>query len=81
MRIFRVSDFLPDITQQIHSLRASGVISFHVVCAAGVEARAFRKSPGILCAASFLVIRSFYHFFLSPKYSVSFIISSLIVFE
>jgi hypothetical protein len=29
MRMFRVSDFLPDVTQHIHSLRASGVISFH----------------------------------------------------
>ncbi len=44
-----VSNFLPDVTQHIHSLRASGVISFHRLSVTGLEARAFRKSVGILC--------------------------------
>ena len=52
-----VSGFLFDITQQIHSLRASGVISFHAVLAAGVEVIAFRKSDGILCIKG--VLKSF----------------------
>jgi hypothetical protein len=46
-----VSGFLTEITQQIHSLRASGVISSHFACAAGSEMRAFRKSAGIVCTA------------------------------
>ena len=59
MRIFLVSAFLPDITQQIHSLRASGVILPHTAFAALEEARAFRRSAGILCT-TLLVIRLFY---------------------
>src|SRR3989338_6926538 len=47
--ILLVSTFLPDVTQQIHSLRASGVISSHTARAAGVPLSAFRKSLGILC--------------------------------
>ena len=46
-----VSGFLTEITQQIHSLRASGVISSHLARAAGSEVRAFRKSAGTLCSA------------------------------
>ena len=46
---FLVSGFLTDTTQQIHSLRASGVISSHFSRAAGSEIRVFRKSAGILC--------------------------------
>lgn len=49
MRIFLVSAFFPDMTQQIHSLRARGVMSFHIANAAGVEASAIRKSCGMLC--------------------------------
>ena len=64
MRIPLVSDFLPDVTQQIHSLRASGVISAHAILAALEEVRAFRKSAGTLCTApmsmSFLTIRLLY---------------------
>ena len=45
-----VSSCLADVIQQIHSLRASGVISSHRESALGSEARAFRKSTGILCA-------------------------------
>ena len=43
--------FCMEITQQIHSLRASGVISFHFARAAGSEMRIFRKSAGTLCTA------------------------------
>jgi len=61
MRMFLVSVFLPDVTQQTHSLRASGVISSHTARAAGEEARTFRKSAGTLCTIAveipFLVIR------------------------
>ena len=55
-----VSGFLTEITQQIHSLRASGVMSSHFARAAGSEMRTFRKSAGTLCTAqgeiAFLVI-------------------------
>ena len=46
-----VSGFLTEITQQIHSLRASGVISSHFARATGSEMRTFRKSTGTLCTA------------------------------
>ncbi len=46
MRIARVSAFLPDITQQIHSLRASGVMSSHNARSFGEAESAFRKSAG-----------------------------------
>ena len=49
MRRFRVSSFLADVTQQIHSFRASGVISAHKLFAAALDAMAFRKSAGSLC--------------------------------
>src|SRR3989344_9370371 len=49
VRILLVSAFLPDVTQQIHSLRARGVISSHTARAAGEATRTFRKSSGILC--------------------------------
>src|SRR5246500_3603148 len=51
MCCLRVSGFLTEITQQIHSLRASGVISSHFARAAGSERRTLRKSPGTLCTA------------------------------
>src|SRR3989344_7537109 len=67
IRIPLVSAFLSDVTQQIHSLRASGVISSHVVRTAGEEVMAFRKSSGILCttppAILLLVMRLFYQIF------------------
>ena len=60
-----VSGFLTEITQQIHSLRASGVISSHLARAAGSEVRAFRKSAGTLCTApaetAFLVMDFILH--------------------
>jgi len=37
------------MTQQIHSLRASGVISSQAALATGEEVRTFRKSAGTLC--------------------------------
>src|SRR5258708_40348476 len=46
-----VSGFLTEITQQIHSLRASGVMSSHFACATESEMRAFLKSAGTLCTA------------------------------
>ena len=48
MRCLRVSSFLPDVTQQIHSLRASGVISAHRLLAAASDSMALRKSEGSL---------------------------------
>lgn len=64
--MFLVSASFPDVTQQIHSLRASGVVSSHVASAFGVDARASFKSAGSLCIVGipseipFLVIRLFY---------------------
>jgi hypothetical protein len=46
-----VSGLLTEITQQIHSFRASGVISSHFSRATGSEIRTFRKSAGTLCTA------------------------------
>ena len=46
-----VSGFLTEMTQQIHSLRASGVMSSHRARATGSEMRTFRKSAGMLCTA------------------------------
>jgi hypothetical protein len=63
-----VSGFLTEITQQIHSLRASGVISSHFVRAAGSETRALRKSAGTLwttLAESFFVMALLYTRFLT----------------
>ena len=60
IRRLLVSGFLADSIQQIHSLRASGVISSHAASDAGEEIRIFRKSSGTLCTTpaeiSFLVI-------------------------
>lgn len=46
-----VSGFLTEMTQQIHSLRASGVISSHFARAIASDVSAFRKSAGTLCTA------------------------------
>src|SRR5258708_14581114 len=46
-----VSGLLTEMTQQIHSLRASGVISSHFARAAGSEMRTFRKFAGTACTA------------------------------
>jgi hypothetical protein len=46
-----VFGLLTEMTQQIHSLRASGVISSHFARAAGSEMRTLRKSAGTACTA------------------------------
>jgi hypothetical protein len=49
MRRLLVSSFLADVTQHIHSLRASGVILAHTSVTAASDSIALRKSAGILC--------------------------------
>ena len=49
MRRLLVSSFLADVTQQIHSLRARGVMSAHTPFATESASIAERKSAGILC--------------------------------
>ena len=49
MRRFLVSSFLADVTQQIHSFRASGVISTQRLFAVALDSMASRKSAGSLC--------------------------------
>jgi len=44
-----VSSFLTEMVQQIHSLRASGVMSSHATRALESDASAFRRSAGRLC--------------------------------
>jgi hypothetical protein len=44
-----VSSFLTEMVQQIHSLRASGVMSSHGARAFASDASAFRRSAGRLC--------------------------------
>jgi hypothetical protein len=44
-----VSSFLTEMVQQIHSLRASGVMSSHAVRACTSDARAVRRSAGSSC--------------------------------
>ena len=62
-----VSGFLAEVTQQIHSLRASGVMSFHAASAAG-PARAFFRSAGSLCTA-FPVKVLLFGFFILCRFS------------
>jgi len=50
-----VSSFFTDTAQQIHSLRASGVMSFHVARAASLEKMAVRTSCGSVCMYLYLV--------------------------
>src|SRR4051812_8364435 len=47
---FLVSGVLTEVVQQIHSLRASGVMSSHAASAFRSAARAFCKSVGTSCA-------------------------------
>lgn len=59
MRRFLVSAFLAEMTQQIHSFRASGVMAAQRFFAAASEAMALRKSAGSLWTrppAFFLVV-------------------------
>jgi hypothetical protein len=46
----RVAEVLTVVVQQIHSLRANGVIFSQAAIALGEEVSAFRKSDGSLCA-------------------------------
>jgi hypothetical protein len=55
MRHFRVSSFLADVTQQIHSFRASGVIVPQRFFAAASDSMALRKSAGSLWTMPFVV--------------------------
>src|SRR3989338_10424581 len=63
----RTSGVLTDSVQQIHSLRASGVLSSQCASAALSAVRAFRKSAGSLCTTpseiSFGRMRLFYQIF------------------
>ena len=49
MRRFLVSTFLADVTQQIHSLRASGVMPAHTSATIASDTMALRRSAGVLC--------------------------------
>ena len=49
MRRFLVSSFLADVTQQIHSFRANGVISTQRFLATTFDSMAFLRSAGNLC--------------------------------
>ena len=49
MRRLLVSSFLADVTQHIHSLRASGVMLAHTSAMRASDSIALRKSAGILC--------------------------------
>src|SRR5579875_3681410 len=66
MRRFLVSSFLADVTQQIHSLRASGVISAHTSFTMGSDSIALRRSAGILCNAPLAVSSLVMLSYLSP---------------
>jgi hypothetical protein len=65
MRRFLVSSFLADVTQQIHSFRANGVIAAHKPFAAASDSMALRKSDGSLWIALpaivLVVMRQFCH--------------------
>lgn len=55
IRRLRVVPCLAEMTQQIHSFRASGVRSFQAARVAGSKLRALRISPGVLCTGPGLV--------------------------
>jgi len=48
MRRFRVTSCLADVIQQIHSFRASGVMSAHRPLTVALDSMALRKSAGSL---------------------------------
>ena len=66
MRWFLVISFLADVTQQIHSLRASGVMSIQTSFTTGSDSIASPKSVALLCipplALSFVTIELCYRF-------------------
>ena len=49
MRRALVSSVLADVTQHIHSLRASGVMLAHTSATIGSASMALRKSGGMVC--------------------------------
>jgi hypothetical protein len=53
MRRFRVASCFAEVTQQIHSFRASGVISDQRFLAVALDSMALRKSAGSLCTVPF----------------------------
>ncbi len=66
MRWERVSDFLADVTQQIHSLRANGVRSSQAILMLESELMALRRSAGMLCTGpgrSFVFVAFFFFAF------------------
>jgi hypothetical protein len=75
MCFFRVSSFFVEITQQIHSFRARGVMSAHKVLTLESDSIALRKSPGNVCGnvttslleVFFFSTLQFYHFYLDAS--------------
>ena len=55
MRRFLVSSFLAEVTQQIHSFRASGLIAAQRPFAAASDSMALRKSAGNLWSVPFVI--------------------------
>jgi hypothetical protein len=64
MRIDLVSCFLPEVTQQIHSLRASGVMSCQRASTLGEEIIASRKSEGRVCIVPDGIFLDMYTFYI-----------------
>ena len=61
IRMSLVSAFLPEVSQQIHSLRARGVMSSQTASNFGSAVRTFLKSSGVLCTVPFeIFIPTFY---------------------
>jgi hypothetical protein len=56
MRRALVSGFFADSIQQIHSLRASGVMSSHAVKALGLDVSALFKSAGSACTTPLEIV-------------------------
>ena len=52
IRRFLVSSFLAEVTQQIHSFRARGVIAAQRLLTTASDSMALRKSPGSRCGNS-----------------------------
>lgn len=75
MRRFLVSAFLADVTQQIHSFRASGVMATQRSFAAPSDSMARRKSVGsrwiVPPAIALAVIRQLRLFFCRPTTAAS----------
>ena len=79
IRWLLVSAFLADSTQQVHSLRASGVMSSHAASTAEEEVGTFRKSVGTLCTIAVeipFLVTFFNYIKIELAYSVSYIYPS-----